>query len=208
VRILLAAATAVTILAIALLLLLTPLWTHFALRSSGADVPGRLVFATVAAASDATIADLLFFGDFDVRTVSDAPLYTDDERAHLRDARLVLFAFLAIAAVALVFLVLTVARAPTDPAVWRSIATGGSALAVTLIVLGLIALIAFDALFEIFHRVLFPGGNWAFPADSNLIRLDPFGFWQLTSAALVGLATLGGMATWWFARRRAARLAA
>jgi uncharacterized membrane protein len=75
-----------------------------------------------------------------------------------------------------------------------------------LAVLGVVAAVAFGLAFEVFHRLLFPGGNWAFPADSNLIRLYPIAFWQLSVAALGLLAGGAGALTWWIGRRRAASL--
>lgn len=74
-------------------------------------------------------------------------------------------------------------------------------------VLGGFALLAFGVAFELFHRVLFPGGNWAFPADSLLIRLYPYEFWQLSATAFGALAMLGGASVWYLARRRARALA-
>lgn len=44
--------------------------------------------------------------------------------------------------------------------------------------LGLLILFYWDKFFEGFHRVLFPQGNWAFPADSKLLAVFPENFWQ------------------------------
>jgi uncharacterized membrane protein len=68
------------------------------------------------------------------------------------------------------------------------------------------ALTAFEAAFTLFHEIVFPGGNWAFSADSLLIRLYPEQFWELTAAALGILASLGALVVWLVARRRAAAL--
>jgi integral membrane protein (TIGR01906 family) len=203
VRILLAAATAVTILAVALLVLLTPLWTGFALDTSGSSAwlaPGQALALT-----NQTIVELLVGpGTFSYLT---SPLiYSADEAAHLRDVRIVLLGFLALALVAGVYLVARLRRA--DSTDWRSVALGGAGIAVGVVVLGVVGLVAFNLAFEVFHRIFFPGGNWAFDADSWLIRLYPLTFWQLSSGALGVLALLMGAATWWFARRRAARMMA
>jgi hypothetical protein len=197
VRILLAAATAVTILAIALLVLLTPLWTGTALRLSSGDA--ALPAGQAQEITNETVVEL-FVGPGTFRH------FSADEAAHMRDVRVVLLGFLAIAALAAVFLIVRLRTA--DAADWGAVALGGAGLAITVIALGLVGLVAFNLAFELFHRILFPGGNWAFSDDSLLIRLYPLAFWQLSSAALGFLAILGGMATWWLARRRAARLAA
>ena len=76
-----------------------------------------------------------------------------------------------------------------------------------MIAVGVFAAVAFDAAFELFHRIFFPGGNWDFPADSLLIRLYPYVFWQLSAGALGVLGILGGTAVWWLARRRERSLA-
>lgn len=194
----LAPATAVAILAVALLLLMTPIWTHFALAASG----GTQATATPELAyqlSDRTVSEL-FVGPGTFRD------FGPDEAGHMRDVRLVLLAFLAAAAVALVVITWSIRRAAADSRTWRSVARGASALVISLVVAGAIAVVAFGAAFELFHRILFPGGNWTFPADSLLIRLYPYAFWQLSAAALGVLAISGGLAVWALARRRARSL--
>jgi integral membrane protein (TIGR01906 family) len=75
-----------------------------------------------------------------------------------------------------------------------------------VVVLGGIALVAFDQLFEIFHEVFFPAGSYLFdPATDRLVQLFPFQFWQET-AIVVGVVIIAialGVAA--FAGRRAAR---
>ncbi|MGH2499892.1 MAG: DUF1461 domain-containing protein, partial [Candidatus Limnocylindria bacterium] len=57
--------------------------------------------------------------------------------------------------------------------------------------IALLAAVAFEPMFLLFHRLLFPQGNFLFdPATSNLIRLYPEAYWYLLSAAL-GAAFLG-----------------
>src|SRR5438132_1500168 len=72
------------------------------------------------------------------------------------------------------------------------------------IVLGVVGWFAFEPLFELFHRVFFPGGNWAFDArSSRLVQLYPYAFWQLAATGLgTGVAVLGILA-WAVGRRRA-----
>lgn len=187
----------VAILAIVLLLLMTPIWTHFAMSASaGTQAIQPLAFRL----SDRTVAELLLgpgtFSDF-----------TADEAGHMRDVRLVLYVFLALAVGSAGLLAWSVRRHSSDPRIWRSISRGGAALAVTLVAVGTFAALAFGIAFELFHRILFPGGNWTFPADSLLIRLYPYGFWQFSAAAFGVLGIVGGLIVWFVARRRARALA-
>jgi integral membrane protein (TIGR01906 family) len=60
-------------------------------------------------------------------------------------------------------------------------------LAVAVVSLGIVALVAFDTLFAVFHEVLFPAGSYDFdPATERLVQLFPFQFWQ-ESAIVVGI---------------------
>ncbi len=46
-------------------------------------------------------------------------------------------------------------------------------------------LLFFSIFFEKFHELLFPGGNWSFPADSLLITIFPETFWKLELGAIL-----------------------
>jgi integral membrane protein (TIGR01906 family) len=221
VRILLSLATAITILAVALVLLLTPIWTHPALQVSynagdtlctpqtdRAACHG-LTGSDVVAASDQTIHALIFTSDFSFvspNSTNGEPFYTEAEQSHMRDVRIVLFAFLFLAIVSAVFIVLSLVRRPRDAQRWKAIGRGGIWLVVAMVVLGLVAFVAFDTVFTLFHEIFFPGGNWSFPADSNLILVYPETFWELSSAALFSLSVIGALIVWFVARRRAAAL--
>ena len=63
-------------------------------------------------------------------------------------------------------------------------------LAVGVVVLGAVALVAFDQLFETFHEIFFPPGSFLFdPRTDKLVQLFPFDFWQET-AIVVGAVIL------------------
>ncbi|HWH37838.1 MAG TPA: DUF1461 domain-containing protein [Candidatus Limnocylindrales bacterium] len=203
------AATAVVILSLALLPLLTPSWIHPAMTSVGATGAG-VTQAESLRLSDMTVNELLFgSGAFDIRYDGGRPLYSPDEVAHMQDVRLVLFTFLGLATLALAGLAAALVRGGRSASLWRDIGRGAATLVVALVVLGVFAALAFGPAFELFHRLLFPGGNWAFdPAQSNLVRLYPLAFWQLSAAAYGLLAGGISVIAWLVARRRSRRLEA
>lgn len=51
------------------------------------------------------------------------------------------------------------------------------------------ALLLFPVFFLLFHEVIFPKGNWAFPVQSTLIQIFPETFWKL----ITGWFLIGGM---------------
>ena len=206
-RILISLATGIVVLAVALLLLLTPMWTHFALASADSVSPTGSGQAAIDV-SDKTVGALVTLGSFNFASGNGTPMYAADEQAHMRDVQVVFYGFVALAVASLVFVLTAVARAPRDASRWRALSRGGVWLVGFVIVLGVFAATAFEAVFTLFHEIFFPGGNWSFPPTSNLIRLYPEPFWELSSAALGILAIAGGIAIWFLARRRAAALGA
>jgi hypothetical protein len=203
-------ATALVIVILGVLALTTPLWMHFALGASGAALP----FSNWLRVSDQTVNQLVFGpGDFEnIRSCfsacfGDSLVYTYREAEHLRDARLLLWLGIVLAIASVVLIGAALVHRPKDARRWRAVARGGAGLAVGAVVVGVVGYFAFDALFTLFHEVFFPQGNWEFPPDSNMIRLYPYAFWQLTAAALGALCVIGGGATWFVARRRARAMA-
>jgi uncharacterized membrane protein len=70
-------------------------------------------------------------------------------------------------------------------------------------VLGVVALVAFDALFETFHRLFFAGGSYTFdPSTERLVQLFPFRFWQETAMAVGVLIVVFSAVLWWIAGNR------
>jgi integral membrane protein (TIGR01906 family) len=205
---LLPAATAVAVIGLALLLLLTPVYMHAALDMAGA--PGHLGLSPseTHAASDRTVGELLFGpATFAFAGPDGRPFYDPTEAGHMRDVRVVLFGFLGLAAVSGAFVAAWVLRRRHEPAVWRAVSRGGFSQAAGLLVIGLFAFLAFDVAFELFHRVLFPGGNWAFdPSAQRLVQLYPLQFWQLSAAALGAIGVAAGLLLWIIGRRRAQAL--
>jgi hypothetical protein len=199
------AGTLLVIIATALLPLLTTPFLHPALDAAGSPARLGLPAGLVYALSDRSVEELVLGpGTFAFDGPDGSPFYGVSERSHLAEARLLLW--LCLLAGALSLLAIGGAMLRSDPpwrrSAWRIIARTGAATAVAVVVLGLLSLVAFDALFTLFHQVFFPAGNWSFdPATQRLVQLYPFRFWQIAAGALGLLVLLLGVLAWWLGRR-------
>ena len=61
-------------------------------------------------------------------------------------------------------------------------------------IVALLAILPFDALFAMFHKVFFPQGNWMFAADSMLITLFPSTFFASLTLRIGVYAAISGLA--------------
>lgn len=154
------------------------------------------------------IGDLVLWrGDFDV-AVGGTPVLSERERAHMADVRGVFAGFFVLVALAAVGLAVAARRAAGTEArraLWRAMSGGARGLAIALVVVGAFAVFAFDAAFEVFHRLFFSSGSYTFdPATDRLVQLFPVAFWSETAMA-VGVVTLAvALVTMWRARRSTA----
>ena len=186
-------ATAVVIVAVAILPFLTPAWVDFDQGWAGAMGYTGFTHDELQTATDSILADLVVGPpDFDV-TIRGVPVLNERERAHMRDVRGVFagFAVLAVLAAAGLLAAYAGARRLGHPERWWSAVRNGTrGLAVGVVVAGLIAFFAFDAAFEVFHRLFFAGGSYSFnPATDRLVQLFPDAFWSETTMA-VGVVVL------------------
>lgn len=204
-------ATAIVIVTVAIIPFLTPAWVAFEQDRAQAAAWTGFSEPDLRAATEAILADLVLGPPaFDV-TVAGVPVLNDRERGHMRDVRAV-FSGLVVATVAAV-VVLTLGglrsrgtadgRSTARRDLWRAIGRGAAWLAVATVGLGVLALVAFDTLFEVFHRILFPAGSYAFdPGTERLVQLFPFQFWQETAIAVGVVIVVLATATAGIARRR------
>lgn len=199
------------LVALALLPLLTPLFTHPVLDAAGSADWLGMSQDQVHSISDQAVGELLAGpGTFEFAGPDGRPVFEPDERRHLGDARALLLAFLSLAALSGAWLAVVLARTlPSGRAlVLRTIALAGGITACLTLVLGVLASVAFESLFELFHRLAFPGGNWAFdPNARRLVQLYPTRFWELSAGTLGALVVVLGFGTWWVVGRLARRSA-
>jgi integral membrane protein (TIGR01906 family) len=202
-----ALATAVVIVAGSLLPFFNPVWIGFEQRRAEALAWTGFSDAELSQATNAIFADLVVGPpDFDV-AIGGEPVLNERERGHMRDVRTVFLAFWVLSAASAIVLVVgwRRTRAAPDGAAryWRAIRRGASGLAVVVVAIGVLALVAFDALFELFHTLFFPGGSYTFdPRTERLVQLFPSRFWFETSLAAGAVMVLVCGAVALFARRR------
>lgn len=176
--------TMITIIALAVLVFLNPVWVSFEQDRSGAAALTGFDPATVHAVTNSILHDLVFGPpDFAV-TVGQVAVLGERERAHMVDVRSVFFAFGALALLALLILGNLAIYARRRAWFRRAVRRAAIVLAILVVVLGALAAIAFDAVFETFHELFFPAGSFDFAANSKLIQLFPDQFWFETSLLL------------------------
>lgn len=206
-----AIATALVILGVSIAPFLTPLYVRFEQdRTSVAALTG---FSTgeLDEVVGQIMGDLVLWrGDFHVQAGAGpgpGQVLTDGERSHMLDVRNVFTGFWALVAAGILTLAVAFRRARTSEAradAWRAVRNGARVLAVAIAVVGVFAVFAFDAAFEVFHRLFFSAGTYTFdPATSKLVQLFPDAFWSQT-AIIVGVVILAvALLTSWQAGRRA-----
>ncbi len=201
------AMTALVIVALALLPLLTPWAMHAGLDLADSAAWLGMDPGAVHVASDWTVDELLFGPGTWVGPGPDGgPFYDATEVQHLRDVRRLLWLTYVLAALALVAILVILERSADGDQVMAAVGLGGAFVAVTVVIAAIVGVVAFDPLFELFHRVVFPQGDWMFdPGSQRLVQLYPFRFWQVMAAALGVLMVLLGIAAWLAARWAVAR---
>lgn len=205
-------ATALVVVALAILPFLNPVWVGFEQGRAEAAAwsgfsPGDLAYVT-----NEILADLVIGPpDFDVE-LDGQPVLVEREREHMRDVRGVFaaFALTGVGAAALLLLAYLGSRwfgARSRAGFWRRLAVSGKAVAVVTVVGGLAGMVFFDLAFELFHRLFFPAGTYLFdPRTDRLVQLFPEQFWVETTIGVGIVVIVLSIALSVLAGRRAARL--
>jgi len=201
--VLLAVAAAVVIVALAVVPFVHPAWVAFGQGRAEATAWTGYTAAELRTATDAILSDLVLGPpEFDV-AVAGEPVLNPRERQHLIDVRGVFIGLAVVALGAAAVLLAAAVATKGAPAFWRSVRGGAAALGVGVLLVGLVGLFAFEAAFEVFHRLFFAGGTYTFdPRSERLVQLFPQRFWFETSLAVgVAILVLCGIAVI-LARRR------
>lgn len=204
-----AAAAAILILTVSILPFLTPAWVAFEQDRAQAAAWTGFGQPDLRLVTDSILGDLVLRrGDFDVQ-LGGAPVLTPAERAHMRDVRGVFGGLALLAALSAIVVVVAFRRSRAPAArtrTWLAIRRGAITLAGVVVVLGLVAAVAFDAAFELFHRLFFAPGTYDFdPRTSRLVQLFPETFWSETAIAVGAVIIVLALITAWLAARRADR---
>ncbi|MBA3235645.1 MAG: TIGR01906 family membrane protein [Chloroflexi bacterium] len=194
-------ATAVVIVAVAITPLLSPQWVAFEQGRARAAAWTGFSDADLRVATEALLADLILGGDFDV-AVNGRPVLNDRERSHMADVRAVFRGLWVLALAGALVLAIAAGRAERGHR-WASVRRGALGLVISVVVVGVIGLVAFDQLFEVFHQVFFPAGSYLFdPTTDRLVQLFPFQFWEESAMVAGGTIIALALVVAWFAGRR------
>ena len=76
----------------------------------------------------------------------------------------------------------------------RAVRRGATGLVLVFAVIGFGLIVAFDALFTLFHRIVFPGGGWTFdPTTQRIVQLYPTPFWEFAAGTLAATSVAIGL---------------
>ena len=199
----LAVCTALTLFAVAVLIVCLPPSTHLALdRARSAELLG-VGSSTAYAVSDQTIKELFLGpGTFDIE-FGGGSFYGAEGTLHLVDVRRLLVWLVSIALVAALYMAFAFRSGKADEEAWRGVRLGGVLLIAVLSVLGVAAAVGFDATFGAFHSIFFPAGGFRFdPLLDRIVLLYPGTFWRTIMVQLGAIAiALGSFAVWLGGRR-------
>jgi len=210
-RLAVAAATALVIVALTIVPFLSPAWIAFEQdRASAAEWTG---FAPdeLRSVTNATLHDLVVGPPAFDATLDGIPVLKPSEQSHMRDVRGVFAGFYMVAiaggAVLAGAAFLTRGSPGGRATLWRAIRRGASWLAVGIVVAGAVTAVAFDAAFEVFHRLFFQAGTYNFDSRTDrLVQLFPDQFWSETAMVVGAVVLLAAVGVAVVAGRRVGRL--
>ena len=120
--------------------------------------------------------------------------YADDEVSHLDDVKKVMdyLDYLFYGLMLALTLIITHHK-KNRKELLRLFSYGGTATISAILIVFLLSLASFNAVFTVFHQLFFPQGNWIFPADSLLIQTFPIIFFVTASKNIFILSLFFGM---------------
>ncbi|GAB4577359.1 MAG: TIGR01906 family membrane protein [Anaerolineales bacterium] len=129
--------------------------------------------------------------------LENTPLYNDRELTHMQDVQTVYQMVWKVWQLALGLTVLAgwglAWRAETRPALTDAIKWGGLLTAGIVLIVGSLAVVAWQVWFVAFHEIFFASGTWTFNYSDTLIRLFPEKFWVDATLTIASLSLIGGL---------------
>jgi integral membrane protein (TIGR01906 family) len=130
------------------------------------------------------------------QTLNGVAVYNEREVTHMADVQAVFqiilriwqAAFILLLLLAVIFLQNGKQEAFASAIQWGGLVTAGMILAIALL-----AIFAWQAWFDLFHRFLFVPGSWLFSYTDTLIRLFPIKFWFDATLTISVLAFVAGI---------------
>lgn len=190
-----AVGTATVIIGVAAAILLLPPIMNVGLEIGGSAAILGVAPEVARRASELSVQELLVGpGTFTFATTPGGPpFYGPAEAAHMQNVRLVVYGFFGLVLSGSVATALLVRRMRGRDAL-RAIRRGAAGLVLVLSAVGIGLIFAFDALFTLFHRIVFPGGGWQFdPTTQRIVQLYPTPFWEFAAGTLAGLSIAIGI---------------
>jgi integral membrane protein (TIGR01906 family) len=187
--------TAVVIVGIAAAILLTPPVMNLGLEVGGSAAILGVAPEVARRASELSVRDLLIGpGSFTfAATPGGPPFYGLAEAAHMQNVRLVVYGFFGLVLAGAIAGAFSIRRM-SGPDALRAVRLGATGLVLVFAAIGVGLVVAFDALFTLFHRIVFPGGGWMFdPTTQRIVQLYPIPFWEFAAGTLAGLSVAIGL---------------
>ena len=126
------------------------------------------------------------------------PLYTPREVSHMADVQSVFRFIFRLWKVTFIFLVLIGFILWQQKERWilgSGLQWGGIVTCLIIVLIGLVAVFAWQSWFESFHLLFFQPGSWLFSYSDTLIRLFPMQFWFDATMTITVLSMIGGLVT-------------
>jgi integral membrane protein (TIGR01906 family) len=187
--------TAIVIVGVAAAILLLPPVMNLGLEIAGSAAMLGVPAEVARRASELSVQELLFGpGSFTfAATPGGPPFFGPAEVTHMQNVRVVVYGFFGLVLAGAIAVALSTRRMGR-PGALRAVRLGATALVLVFAAIGIGLVIAFDALFTLFHRIVFPGGGWLFdPTTQRIVQLYPTPFWEFAAGALAGLSVAIGL---------------
>lgn len=112
----------------------------------------------------------------EINEIKELSLFLPEEKSHLKDVKSIISWLKALSIAALILLLVFIMRLKElkdfRANIKRIFTYGGIATLAVLVIIFVLSL-NFPAFFDMFHKILFPHGNYSFPMDYLLIQMFP-----------------------------------